>query len=75
MSPKPRKNEEEAEVVLDYLRSNPMASYGEIGKLFPGREDVNPNSIIKKLQRDGRIEVVKQVSDIGRFVGSYKKVL
>lgn len=75
MSPKPRRNDQEAEVVVDYLRVHPIASYSELSKLFPGREDVNINSIIKKLQRDGRVEVVKQVSENGRFIGSYKKVL
>lgn len=75
MSPKPQKNNDEAELVIEYLREFPMATYSELGRLFPGREDVNINSIIKKLQRQGRVEIEKKVDDNARFIGSYKRVV
>ena len=73
--PKPRKNDSEALLMYEYLKGNPDATYVKIKlDLWPDRDDINVNSLMKKLQRDGKIEIVEVRDEKGKFVGTRKQL-
>ncbi len=73
--PKPRINDLEAQQMHEYLRSNPDATYVKVKlDLWPDRDDINVNSLMKKLQRDGKIEIIEIRDEKGKFLGTRKVV-
>ena len=73
--PKPRINDKEALEMYEYLKGNPDATYVKIKlDLWPDRDDINVNSLMKKLQRDGKIEIVEVRDEKGKFVGTRKQL-